>query len=54
MKPWGLRTSKLSADTNADAGQKHSNNHLNPNVLYIMLWAGLLSICVKYPIKQFI
>jgi len=37
MKRWGLRTSYLSAGTNADAGQKHSYNHLNPNVLYMML-----------------
>jgi hypothetical protein len=36
-----LRASTLSADTKADAGQKTSNNHLNPNVLYMMLGAGL-------------
>ena len=37
MKRWGLRASSLSADTKADAGQKPLNNHLNPNVLYMML-----------------
>jgi hypothetical protein len=37
MKRWGLRASSLSADTKADAGQKHSCNRLNPNVLYMML-----------------
>jgi hypothetical protein len=37
MKRWGLRASSLSADTNAEAGQKLSDNHLTPNVLYTML-----------------
>ena len=37
MKRWGLRASSLSAVTKADAGQKHSINHLNPNVLYMRL-----------------
>lgn len=37
MKRWGLRASSLSADTKADAGQNTSCNHLNPNVLYMML-----------------
>jgi len=41
MKRWGLRASSLSADTKADAGQKHSCNHLNPNVLYMMLATGV-------------
>jgi len=40
MKRWGLRASSLSADTNADAGQNASHNHLNPNVLYMMLPPG--------------
>lgn len=38
MKRWGLRASSLSADTNAEAGQKLSDNQLTPNVLYTMLW----------------
>lgn len=37
MKRWGLRASTLSAVTKADAGQNASSNHLNPNVLYMML-----------------
>jgi hypothetical protein len=37
MKRWGLRASSLSAVAKADAGQKHSRNHLTPNVLYVML-----------------
>jgi len=37
MKRWGLRASSLSADTKVDAGLKDSSNHLNPNVLYMML-----------------
>ena len=37
MKRWGLRASSLSAVAKADAGQKHSRNHLTPNVLYMML-----------------
>jgi hypothetical protein len=37
MKRWGLRASSLSAVTKADAGQNVSDNHLNPNVLYMML-----------------
>jgi hypothetical protein len=40
MKRWGLRASSLSAVAKADAGQKHSSNHLTPNVLYMMLAAG--------------
>lgn len=30
MKRWGLRASSLSAVAKADAGQKHSSNHLTP------------------------
>jgi hypothetical protein len=41
IKRWGLRASSLSAVTNADAGQKTSNNHLTPNVLYMMLGTGI-------------
>ena len=37
IKRWGLRAWSLSADTKADAGQNTSINHLNPNVLYMML-----------------
>ena len=40
MKRWGLRASSLSAVAKADAGQKHSRNHLTPNVLYMMLPPG--------------
>ena len=39
IKRWGLRASSLSAVAKADAGQKHSSNHLTPNVLYMMLCA---------------
>jgi hypothetical protein len=42
-----LRASSLSAVAKDDAGQNTSNNHLNPNVLYMMLWAGFLSLFVK-------
>jgi hypothetical protein len=41
MKRWGLRASSLSVVVKADAGQNISNNHLNPNVLYMMLGAGI-------------
>ena len=41
MKRWGLRASSLSADAKADAGQNTSINHLNPNVLYMMLPPGV-------------
>jgi hypothetical protein len=37
IKRWGLRASSLSAVAKVDAGQKTSNYHLNPNVLYMML-----------------
>ena len=37
IKCWGLRASSLSAETKADAGQNAKRNHLNPNVLYMML-----------------
>jgi hypothetical protein len=37
MKCWGLRASSLSAVTKVGAGQKRSSNHLNPNILYMML-----------------
>ena len=37
MKRWGLRASSLSAVAKADAGQNTLNNHLPPNVLYMML-----------------
>lgn len=46
MKCWGLRASSLSAVTKADAGQKTSNNHLNPNILYMMLWPVVHSFFV--------
>jgi hypothetical protein len=39
MKRWGLRASSLSAVAKADAGQNALCNHLNPNVLYMMLVA---------------
>jgi len=39
MKRWGLRATTLSAVAKADAGQNSSSNHLNPNVLYMMLCA---------------
>jgi len=39
VKRWGLRTSSLSAVEKADAGQNTSINHLNPNVLHMMLCA---------------
>jgi len=39
MKCWGLRASSLSAVTKVGAGQKLSSNHLNPNILYMMLAA---------------
>jgi hypothetical protein len=42
MKHWGLRASSLSADKKTDAGQKYSIDHLNPNVLYMMLYACAL------------
>ena len=41
MKRWGLRASSQSAVTKAYAGQNTSSNHLNPNVLYMMLQAGV-------------
>ncbi|TCO09393.1 hypothetical protein EV194_103306 [Natronoflexus pectinivorans] len=37
MKCWGLRCASLSAVTEVGAGQKGSSNHLNPNILYMML-----------------
>lgn len=46
MKRWGLRALSLSADTNADAGQSTSNNHLNPNVIYMTLAAGVFYFVV--------
>ena len=42
MKCWGLRASSLSTVTKVDAGQKHSSNQLNPNILYMMLAAGVI------------
>jgi hypothetical protein len=33
----GIADSSLSAIAKAGAGQKHSINHLNPNILYMML-----------------
>jgi len=42
MKRWGLRASSLSNKTKADAGENISNNHLNPNVLYMMLAAAFI------------
>jgi hypothetical protein len=42
MKRWGLRATSLSAVAKADAGQNISSNHLNPNVLYMMLAAGFI------------
>ena len=37
----GMRESKLSAVTKVGAGQKGSRKHLNPNILYMMLPAGV-------------
>jgi hypothetical protein len=37
----GLRETDLSAVTKVSAGQKGSYKHLNPNILYMMLAAGL-------------
>ena len=42
IKRWGLRASSLSAVAKVEAGQKHSSNHLTPNVLYMMLPPGVL------------
>ena len=44
MKRWGLRASSLSAATNADAGHDVLHNHLNTNVLYMMLWHVFYSV----------
>jgi hypothetical protein len=41
MKRWGLRATFLSAVAKANAGQNTSHNHLNPNVLYMMLAAAI-------------
>jgi hypothetical protein len=46
MKRWGLWASSLSADRKADAEQNNSGNRLNPNVLYMMLGAGFISVIV--------
>jgi hypothetical protein len=46
IKRWGLRASSLSAVAKADAGQNTSCNHLNPNVLYMMLCADIFSFQV--------
>jgi hypothetical protein len=44
----GIAGSSLSAVTKANAGQNISHNHLNPNVLYMMLWLrALLLINLK-------
>lgn len=48
MKRWGLRATSLSADTKADAGQKHSRNHLNPNVLYMMLATVFIHSVIQF------
>jgi hypothetical protein len=53
IKRWGLRASSLSAVAKADAGQKTSNNHLNPNVLYMMLYAEIFSFHVVKIINLF-
>src|SRR5690606_6485662 len=51
MKRWGLRASSLSAVTKANAGQNTSCNHLNPNVLYMMLPAVIyIFLSIKYSI----
>ena len=47
MKRWGLRTSLLSADTEANAGQKVSHNRFTPNVLYMVLCSVILQIILK-------
>ena len=39
---WGLRASSLSAVTKVGAGQKRSSNHLNPNILYMMLYTVVI------------
>ena len=41
MKRWGLRATSLSAAAKVDAGQKTSSNHIDPNVLYMMLATGV-------------
>jgi len=46
MKRWGLRASSLSAVAKADAGQKDSINHLNPNVLYMMIGTVIFILSV--------
>ena len=51
IKRWGLRASSLSAVTKANAGQNTSCNHLNPNVLYMMLPAVIyIFLSIKYSI----
>jgi len=37
----GIAGSTLSAVTKANAGQNISSNHLTPNILYMMLGAGI-------------
>jgi hypothetical protein len=56
MKRWGLRASSLSAATKVDAGQNASRNHLNPNVLYMMLAVVhfYIFINLSFPILSFI
>jgi len=51
MKRWGLRASSLSADTKADAGQNTSNNHLTPNVFYMMLNDEIAITLIKLQIQ---
>ncbi len=46
MASGGLRASSLSANTKADAGQNALDNRLNPNVLYMLLGAGFISVIV--------
>jgi hypothetical protein len=48
IKRWGLRASSLSAVTKADAEQKHSCYHLNPNVLYMMLGTVFIQSFLNY------
>jgi hypothetical protein len=48
-----LRASSLSAVAKAEAGQNTSNNHLNPNILYMMLCADIFSFQVVKIINIF-
>ncbi|MCC7319160.1 MAG: hypothetical protein IT219_11545 [Bacteroidales bacterium] len=53
MKCWGLRASSLSAVTKVGAGQNGSYKHLNPNILYMMLGAGVNSFLSVYQLFSY-